>query len=230
MLQLWCDNQVSLKNCPVDQKTVCFQAKQIFQRLKEEAGEAAKNEDFKASKGWFSRFKSRCNWHSIAESGDTLYPEKLKKMIEDETEGESPSDPEQIDDIIEEVIDIAKQLNLEVDVDDVQELLDSHNQELTIDELIEMREHDQDIEQTDSLDPVESENQMTISNLTEGLSTIEKGLQILEKIDSNEERVSTTKREIKKLLACYEEILREKKKNLTRQGALLEYMKPSTSK
>ncbi|CAH2016354.1 unnamed protein product [Acanthoscelides obtectus] len=140
------------------------------------------------------------------------------------------SDPEQIDSIIEEVVDIAKQLNLEVDNDDVQELLDSHNQELTIDEVIEMRKYEQDIEQTDSLDPVESVNQMTIANLTEGLNSIEKGLQILEKIDSNEERVSTTKRGIKKLLVCYEEILREKKKNLTRQATLLEYIKPSTSK
>lgn len=55
-----------------------------------------------------------------------------------ETQGESVSDPEQIDRIIEEVVDIAKQLNLEVDNDGVHELLDSHNQELTIDEVIEM--------------------------------------------------------------------------------------------
>ncbi|XP_030749222.1 jerky protein homolog-like [Sitophilus oryzae] len=50
----------------------------------------AKDETFKASNGWFSRFKSRCNWHSIAESGEaasadkeaaSLYPEKLKAMI-----------------------------------------------------------------------------------------------------------------------------------------------------
>lgn len=55
-----------------------------------------------------------------------------------ETQGESVSDPEQIDRVIEEVVDIAKQLNLEVDNDGVHELLDSHNQELTIDEVIEM--------------------------------------------------------------------------------------------
>ncbi|GFU63694.1 hypothetical protein TNCV_1509732 [Trichonephila clavipes] len=42
----------------------------------------------------------------------------------------------------------ARQINLKVDSDDVQELLDSHNQELTIDELIEMHEQDQDIEGT----------------------------------------------------------------------------------
>ncbi|XP_023218164.1 uncharacterized protein LOC111620476 [Centruroides sculpturatus] len=48
-------------------------------------------------------------------------------------------EPDEIGDVIEEVVDLARQINLEVDSDDVQELLDSHNQELTIDELIEMR-------------------------------------------------------------------------------------------
>ena len=62
-----------------------------------------------------------------------------------ETQEETISDPEQIPIIIEELIYIAKQLNLEVDNDDVQELLDSHNQELTIDEFIKMRQYEQDI-------------------------------------------------------------------------------------
>lgn len=81
------------------------------------------------------------------------------------------------------------------------------------------------------------ENRIKISNLTGSLYiftfeifkifdiTFEKGLQILEIIDSNEESVSPTKRVMKKLLACYEEILHEKK-NLTHQATLLEYMKP----
>ncbi|GFU76959.1 hypothetical protein TNCV_4521151 [Trichonephila clavipes] len=52
-------------------------------------------------------------------------------------------EPDEIDNLIEEVIDLASQVNLEVDSDDVQ-LLDSHIQKLTINELIEM--HEQDIE------------------------------------------------------------------------------------
>ncbi|XP_023232705.1 tigger transposable element-derived protein 1-like [Centruroides sculpturatus] len=92
MLKLWCDNQVNVKNCPVDQNTVCSQAKLIFERLKEDAGEVAKDEEFKASNGWFNRFKSHCNWHSIAESGEaasadkeavSYYPEKFKAMIDE---------------------------------------------------------------------------------------------------------------------------------------------------
>lgn len=38
-----CGNQVNAE---------CFQAKQIFERLKKNAGEIAKNEEFKAINGW----------------------------------------------------------------------------------------------------------------------------------------------------------------------------------
>ncbi|GFX71642.1 hypothetical protein TNCV_2696301 [Trichonephila clavipes] len=44
-----------------------------------------------------------------------------------------------------EVVDLSSQINLEVDSYDVQELLDSNNQELTMDELIEI--YEQDIEE-----------------------------------------------------------------------------------
>lgn len=46
MLQLCCDNQVRVKNGPVDQDTVCYQAKLMFKRLKEKTGDTAKDEKF----------------------------------------------------------------------------------------------------------------------------------------------------------------------------------------
>ncbi|GFU92267.1 hypothetical protein TNCV_1338481 [Trichonephila clavipes] len=67
----------------------------------------------------------------------------------------------------QEFADLARQLNLEVDSDDVQELLDSHKKELTMDELIAM--HEQDIDELESLNPVQLEHRMTVGNLTEGL-------------------------------------------------------------
>ncbi|GFU75873.1 hypothetical protein TNCV_1653311 [Trichonephila clavipes] len=48
--------------------------------------------------------------------------------------------------------------------------MDSHNKELTMDELVEM--HEQELE---SLDPVQSEYRMTVGNSTRGLSVVEKG-------------------------------------------------------
>ncbi|GFV50380.1 tigger transposable element-derived protein 1 [Trichonephila clavipes] len=126
-----------------------------------------------------------------------------------ETQTKSVPEPDEISNVTEEVVDLARQTNLEVDSDDVQELLDSHNQELTMDELIEM--HEQDIKEHESKDPAQSEDRMAVGNLTEGLSLIVKGLNILENTDSNEKHIFSTKLGTKRLLACYEEILWEKK-------------------
>ncbi|GFU11956.1 hypothetical protein TNCV_3265561 [Trichonephila clavipes] len=56
-------------------------------------------------------------------------------------------------------------MNLEMDCDDVQELLDSHYQELTINELIEMHEQEQDVVELESLDPVQSEDRMRVGGV-----------------------------------------------------------------
>ncbi|GFU41124.1 hypothetical protein TNCV_4838681 [Trichonephila clavipes] len=46
----------------------------------------------------------------------------------------------------EEFADLPSHINVELDSEEVQKLLNSHNQELAIDELIEMHEQKQDIE------------------------------------------------------------------------------------
>ncbi|GFX73206.1 hypothetical protein TNCV_1245291 [Trichonephila clavipes] len=80
--------------------------------------------------------------------------------------------PDKIGCVIEEV-DLVKQINLEADSDDVQELLDFHKQELTMDELIEIREQKQDTEE-ESLHSIKSEDRMWIvGNSIEGISSIE---------------------------------------------------------
>lgn len=64
--KLWCINQIYVKNCSIDQTAVYSQTKLIFGRLKEGTREFAKDEVFKTPSGWFSRFKTDCNWHNIA--------------------------------------------------------------------------------------------------------------------------------------------------------------------
>ncbi|GFV38226.1 hypothetical protein TNCV_4792121 [Trichonephila clavipes] len=49
-----------------------------------------------------------------------------------------------------EVVDIGRQINLQVDSDDIRELLNSHNQESTMDYLTEMHEQQQEIEELES--------------------------------------------------------------------------------
>ncbi|GFS58666.1 transposable element Tc3 transposase [Trichonephila clavipes] len=55
-------------------------------------------------------------------------------------------EPDEIGNGIEEVVDISRNINLEVHSDDVQKLLDSHKQELAINKLIEINELEQEIE------------------------------------------------------------------------------------
>ncbi|GFT68605.1 hypothetical protein TNCV_1841951 [Trichonephila clavipes] len=57
-------------------------------------------------------------------------------------ETESVKDHDKLGNLTEEAVDLASQINLEMDSDDVQELPDFHNQELTMDELTEMLEQD----------------------------------------------------------------------------------------
>ncbi|PRD35406.1 UNVERIFIED_CONTAM: Lachesin [Trichonephila clavipes] len=73
---------------------------------------------------------------------------------------ESVPEPDGISNVIEEVVDLTRQINLEVNRDNAKKLLDYHNQELTIDELIEMHEQDQGIE-LESLDPAQSKDRRT---------------------------------------------------------------------
>ncbi|GFU67037.1 hypothetical protein TNCV_4968861 [Trichonephila clavipes] len=78
--------------------------------------------------------------------------------------------PDEIGILNEKVVRFVRQINSEVESDDVQDLLDSYNQKLTIDELPEMLEQEQEIEELKSLD------WMTVGNVIEGLNLIKKGL------------------------------------------------------
>ncbi|GFU57320.1 hypothetical protein TNCV_3635051 [Trichonephila clavipes] len=75
----------------------------------------------------------------------------LRTVIPASRNAESVAKLDEMDNVIEEVVDLVRQINLEVDSDDVQELLDSDNQELTIDELLELHELEQDIQELQSL-------------------------------------------------------------------------------
>ncbi|GFU70373.1 hypothetical protein TNCV_2916361 [Trichonephila clavipes] len=76
-----------------------------------------------------------------------------------ETQAESVPKSDEIDSLIKKkkkkVVDLARQINLLVDSDDVQELLDSYNHEFIMEELIKIYEQAQGIEELESVDPVQ---------------------------------------------------------------------------
>ncbi|KAI4484098.1 hypothetical protein M0804_007554 [Polistes exclamans] len=98
--------------------------------------------------------------------------------------------------VIKEVVHFIRELDLEVNSDDVNKLLNSHSIKLTIDELIEMREQNV-TDASDTSDPVPSDKHMTIAILTESLRSVKKSLQIFKNVDSNKECITIEKQKIK---------------------------------
>ncbi|GFT41134.1 hypothetical protein TNCV_5034211 [Trichonephila clavipes] len=81
----------------------------------------------------------------------SLGPELMATLFQPKPKStKSVSEPDEIG-IVIEVADLARQINLEVDSDDVQEFLDSNNQELATDELTKKHEQEQDVEENLSL-------------------------------------------------------------------------------
>ncbi|GFT88444.1 hypothetical protein TNCV_262451 [Trichonephila clavipes] len=118
---------------------------------------------------------------------------------------ESVPEPNEIGNLIEEVVDLARQINLEVDIDDVKELL---NQELAIDGVIKMHQQDHNIKKLESVDSIQSADRMTVGNL---ISLVEKDYYFTNYKLRQRAYFFNKIRNKKKLLACLEEILREKK-------------------
>ncbi|XP_053568147.1 tigger transposable element-derived protein 1-like [Bombina bombina] len=91
LLILWIENQTT-RHVPVNQAIIQSKALSLFNDLKAKKGEAAKDAEFVASRGWFDRFKKRSNLHNIKVQGEAAaanteaaesYPSEFAKIIED---------------------------------------------------------------------------------------------------------------------------------------------------
>lgn len=146
---------------------------------------------------------------SWADIKDTDWQKSWQKLCPFLFHTRNPIENDRISAIVEEIVNLTLQLDMKVSKQDVDELLDSHNKELTIEDLIEMQEQSS-YEELDVHDPLQQETTMTAENLMQALTHIKTGLQILQNIDINEQRATSTKVGVMKLLNVYEELLTEK--------------------
>jgi hypothetical protein len=70
----------------------------------------------------------------------------------------------------------------------------------------------------------EAEETDTEHQLFEGRGLLERGVRVLEDTDWNEQRTETTRQGILLVLACYEVILKEKKRYLSRRTSWLDFL------
>nr|CAD7462718.1 unnamed protein product [Timema tahoe] len=70
ILIAWVNQQTQTVHRPPDQAEISAKALSVFEAIKEWRGDAAKDETFNASKGWYSRFKKRAGWQNVASQED----------------------------------------------------------------------------------------------------------------------------------------------------------------
>jgi predicted XRE-type DNA-binding protein len=70
LLIAWINNRTQRIHMPRNQATISAKALSLFETLKNRGSETSKDEVFRASKGWFHRFRKRAGWHNIRVQGE----------------------------------------------------------------------------------------------------------------------------------------------------------------
>ena len=109
-------------------------------------------------------------------------------------------------------------------VEDVTELLNYKDQDLTLDHLVEIQKQS-DTEETEAHEPLCKERPMVVLKLIEGL-TQEAGSKVFEDTNFNEQRVVTTTQGIIRMSSCYGSILQEKR-SFFLHNSVLDFFKSS---
>ncbi|XP_072846907.2 major centromere autoantigen B [Pogona vitticeps] len=105
----------------VTEAVICEKAKALYADLVQQApGASAEPEDFKASRGWFERFKTRSGIHSVVRHGEAVSAPTLESTVM-------------------HIVALGRTMGLEVTEEDICELVEGHDQELFTQELVELQ-------------------------------------------------------------------------------------------
>ncbi|GLV42032.1 hypothetical protein CBL_05009 [Carabus blaptoides fortunei] len=169
-------------------------------------------------------------WHEIPDTAINsawikLYAPFVKDCV---------STDETLQNVIENILDMSRQLKINLGEDDVQMLLDSHAENLTSEELIELSREKQRIASVQTFNMELAEKRFDTKLLAQAFKKFDEGLELLEQQDPNTSRYASVSRHIANALECYKQIYLDRKIGSKRKSSKF-YMKkeqdpvPSTS-
>ena len=130
--------------------------------------------------------------------------------------------------VVASLIEISKALKLDLEAEDFEELFDSHSQELSNADLMELEEQQRlQFEEEKEEEPVPIKKFET-KLLASAFSKFEEGLQLLEGQDPNVERFLKVQSTIQDALNCYHLIYDEKKRKTTQTSINSYFSRSST--
>ncbi|XP_051790420.1 tigger transposable element-derived protein 1 isoform X1 [Erpetoichthys calabaricus] len=119
--------------------------------------------------------------------------------------------------VADKIVKLAEELDLEVDKNDVEELIESHGEELTDEDLLELEaaKDAADVQAVALEEPEEKPKCFIAEEMSIAFREIASGMARLEKMDPNASRFLKVQRGVDESLACYREIYEEKKRAIT---------------
>uniref|UniRef100_A0A5S6R5Y8 DDE-1 domain-containing protein n=1 Tax=Trichuris muris TaxID=70415 RepID=A0A5S6R5Y8_TRIMR len=131
-----------------------------------------------------------------------------------------------VNEVTEDVISMARELQLRIEQEDATEMLQSHDKPLKDEELFlidEKRRSFLEVEPTrHRVDAHQAE--MTTKDLKRYIELVDEAAAGFERIDPNFERSSTVSKMLSDSISCYKEINRERKRRSVQQASLLRYL------